>query len=298
MPILFTCPHCGVQTNVADQYAGQTGPCTQCGGTITIPGVAGGAWMGPPAAPPRRSSAPVIVIVLAGAVVALLACGGILLALLLPAVQAAREAARRTQCANNLKMIGIALHNYHDVHGSFPPAYIPDENGRPMHSWRVLVLPYLEEQFLYDQYNFNEPWDGPNNSRLAASMPDFFACPSDVATPGQSMTSYVAIAGPGAAFDGSKRVRFSDVDDGLANTVVVVEARGTNIQWTEPHDIDLNQMRFVINSPGGQEVSSQHPGGAQVLFADGSVRMLSASLPSETLRALITIAGGEAVGGF
>src|SRR6476661_8060061 len=102
----------------------------------------------------------------------------VLVALLLPAVQQAREAARRSQCKNNLKQIGLALHNYHDVNGCFPPAYIADENGKPMHSWRVLILPYLDQAALHTEYNFSEPWDGPNNSRLLARRPAVYACPS------------------------------------------------------------------------------------------------------------------------
>ena len=102
----------------------------------------------------------------------------ILVALLLPAVQQAREAARRTQCKNNLKQIGIALHSYHDVYKTFPPAYIPDEDGKPMHSWRVLILPFIEQQALYEQYDFNEPWDGPNNSQLANVVISVYQCPS------------------------------------------------------------------------------------------------------------------------
>ncbi|MFN0054259.1 MAG: DUF1559 domain-containing protein, partial [Planctomycetales bacterium] len=85
------------------------------------------------------------------ALAVLLVCGGILAALLLPAVQQAREAARRTQCKNNLHQIGLALHNYHDAFNSFPPAYIPDASGRPMHSWRVLILPFLDQAPLYQR---------------------------------------------------------------------------------------------------------------------------------------------------
>lgn len=82
----------------------------------------------------------------------------------------AREAARRAQCSNNLKQIAFSLHSYHDRYGCFPPAYIADEEGKPMHSWRVLILPFIEEQALYDRYAFTEPWDGPSNRRLAGPV--------------------------------------------------------------------------------------------------------------------------------
>ncbi|MEX2121262.1 MAG: DUF1559 domain-containing protein [Pirellulales bacterium] len=294
MPIEFTCPHCGLQTNVADQFAGQKGPCAGCGQTVTIP--AGQFSVPPRAAAPASSTVPIVVIVLVVAVVGLIACGGILLALLLPAVQAAREAARRSQCSSNLKQIGTAMYNYHDHYGSFPPAFIADENGQPMHSWRVLLLPYLEQKNLYDQYDFNEPWNGPNNSRLAASMPPEYACVSS-SNLGQGITSYVVVAGQGTAFDGSKAARFKDIRDGVANTLLVVESSGTQINWLEPRDLDLAQMNFAING-GSTEISSNHPRGANALFADGSVQMLPGTMPAQTVEGLLTIQGGEEIPPF
>jgi hypothetical protein len=101
---------------------------------------------------------------------------------LLPAAMngSGQGAARRMVCSNNLKQLGLALHNYHQTYGCFPPAYVADEDGRPMHhSWRVLVLPFLEQQQLYDQYRFDEPWDGPNNRKLAENVISIFHCPED-----------------------------------------------------------------------------------------------------------------------
>src|ERR1700676_3675353 len=103
----------------------------------------------------------------------------VLIALLLPAVQAAREAARRAQCVNNLKQIGLAMHNYHSTYDCFPPAVTADDQGRPLLSWRVLILPYLEEAPLYAQFHLDEPWDSPHNLPLASKMPRVYTCPSD-----------------------------------------------------------------------------------------------------------------------
>ncbi|MCI0357956.1 MAG: DUF1559 domain-containing protein [Planctomycetaceae bacterium] len=101
----------------------------------------------------------------------------------------------RARCQNNLRHISIALQNYHDVYKSFPPAYVADASGKPMHSWRVLILPFLEQQALYDLYRFDEPWDGPNNSQLAGTILKIFQCPSDgKGSAGQ--TSYVAVVAP------------------------------------------------------------------------------------------------------
>jgi len=296
MPIIFNCPHCGSQTNVDDRFAGQSGPCRSCGQTITVPAAQGGL---PAQAPPAsKGSGGTIVIVAACGLGCLLLAVPILIALLLPAVQAAREAARRTQCMNNLKQLGIAMHNYHDTYGCFPPAYIADATGKPMHSWRVLILPFVEGQHIHQMYDFNEPWDGPNNSRLAAMMPPIYACPSDPQAPGANATDYLAVAGPGAIFDGDKRCSLNDVTDGTQNTLMVAEVTGANVNWMEPRDLDVSQMTGAINAPGGAEISSRHPGGAIALYADGSVHFLSNSLPPATIKALATKGGGEMVSGF
>ncbi len=294
MPINFTCPLCGAQSTVDDRYAGQTGPCRQCGGTVTIPGEPNQPFSPPPA---RSNSLLIVVIVLGVAVVGLLFCGGIGAALLLPAVQAAREAARRSQCTNNLKQIAFALQNYHDVYQQFPPQYIADENGKPMHSWRVLILPFIEHKDLYDQYRFDEPWDGPNNRLLAARMPPVFRCPSEP-TSSQEITSYVGISGPGTVFNGAQPTRMSSITDGSSNTIVVVEFAGGGVHWMEPRDLDASQLSGIVNPADGRNISSYHPGGANAAFADGSVRFLPASIGSQELQALTTIAGGEIISAF
>jgi hypothetical protein len=295
MSISFTCPQCGLQTEVDDRFAGQTGPCRQCGATVTVPGGASQPFAAPPA---RSSSSTTIIIVLAASVVGLLFCGGILVALLLPAVQAAREAARRSQCTNNLKQIAIGLLNYADVYREFPPQYFADQNGKPMHSWRVLILPYIEQQALYARYDFNEPWDGPNNSQLAAQMPSIFRCPSDPVAATGSTTSYVGVSGPGTIFDGPKSARLADITDGTSNTLAVVEFAGGGVNWMEPRDLDASQLAGIVSPPDGKNMSSYHPAGASGAFADGSVRFLSGTINAQVLRALTTIAGGEIAQGY
>ncbi|HVX15022.1 MAG TPA: DUF1559 domain-containing protein [Pirellulales bacterium] len=228
---------------------------------------------------------------------ALLMVVPMLIALLLPAVQAAREAARRSQCNNNLKQIGLAMQMYADNYNSFPPAYIADENGRPMHSWRVLILPYLEQSSLYDRYNFDEPWDGPNNSQLASLMPAAYRCPSDpAASPTGTMTSYAAITGPGTLFDADIPSSFATIRDGTSLTLMVAETDGADIHWMEPRDLDMNQMTLQVNG-GPTDISSSHPGGAVAVFADGHTTFLRDSITAEMLRALMTKNGGEPING-
>ena len=204
---------------------------------------------------------------------------------------------RRAMCTNNLKQIGLALYNYQSAFGVFPPAYIADETGKPAHSWRVLILPYLEEQELYDEYDFSEPWDGPHNSKLLAKMPRMFSCPSRDrnATRRPSRTSYVAVTGPGTMFPGSDSIRLDQVTDGPPRTITVVESLSVEIPWTKPDDLDIRTMSLQLNDKQNPGISSDHPGGAQVLFANGSSRFLKASIQSDLLMALVTIAGDESI---
>jgi hypothetical protein len=110
--------------------------------------------------------------------------------LLVPAESSMSPSSRRSACRSNLKNIALALHNYHEDHGSYPPAYIADENGRPMHSWRILLLPYIERGDLYKQYRFDEPWDGPNNRKLASQMPGLYRCAGHDYGEGEFHTTY------------------------------------------------------------------------------------------------------------
>ena len=199
---------------------------------------------------------------------------------------------RRMQCSNNLKQIALAMHNYHDEHGSFPPAYIADASGKPMHSWRVLLLPYLERQDIYGAYDFNEPWDGPNNSKLAAVWPEVYRCPSEDQTSSQ-ITSYVAVIGANTAWPGSDAASLREIKDGAATTLLVVECANSGIHWMEPRDLHLSQMSPTINATAGQGMCSEHPGGFQAAMCDGSVRFIPESLSADDVRALLTVDGGE-----
>jgi prepilin-type processing-associated H-X9-DG protein len=220
--------------------------------------------------------------------------GAVLLSLFLPAFEP-RRPTYRTECLNNVRNIVLALHNYHSFYGSLPPAYIADANGRPMHSWRVLILPYLDRTDLYEIYRFDEPWDGPNNSKLHDLIVDAFRCPQGHGGARSTETSYVAIVGPETIWPGDGAVKLDDVSDGLGSTLLVVEIANSGIHWMEPRDLHVSQMTQTINSKSGQGISSGHPGGAVVGFADGRVRFLSDNTPAATIEALLTIRGGEKI---
>lgn len=219
-----------------------------------------------------------------------------LIALFLPAVSSCREAARRIQCRNNLKQIGLALHNYHQAYGCYPPAYTVDEQGRPMHSWRVLLLEFLDPK-LYTQYDFGQPWYSPDNfalvDRLAKDGP--YYCPSDF-NRGRHDTSYVMLVGPDAFSDAPAVRKKKDITDELDETIIVAEMSHSGIYWMEPRDLNASEMSFKINDPNQIGLRSEHSGGLHVLFADGSVSFLSASMDLKVYEALTTINGGEDIG--
>jgi prepilin-type processing-associated H-X9-DG protein len=286
MAITFSCPHCGATTDAGEQFAGQTGPCRNCGQKVTVPMPAG---MAP--APSKSSSGSLIIVAVLAVFVGLFLCGGLLVALLLPAVQAAREAARRMQCSNNLKQISLALHNYHDANGSFPPAFTVDENGKPLHSWRTLLLPYLDQQAVYSQIDLSEPWNSSKNQAFNNTMIPTYHCPSE---PNMTNCSYVAIVGPKSVFQGANTIKLQDITDGTSNTIMIVEVKGNGHNWMEPVDLDVTQMKYAING-GSTEVGSMHPGGANVSLADGSVRFFSQATDGRLVESMTTINGGEPV---
>ena len=207
--------------------------------------------------------------IVTGAIGSMLSVVAMLIALLLPAIQAAREAARSNASTNNLKQIGLALHNYHDMYGSFPPQATLDANGQPLLSWRVLILPFLEQQPLYAQFKLDEPWDSPHNRPLMDLMPNVYESPSS-AEQGATTTFYQMPIGPGTVFsDPTKKITRRDITAGLSNVIFVVEANADRaVNWTEPADLGIGPA-----SPIQGSVGRLRSGGIFLaLFGDGSVR--------------------------
>jgi type II secretory pathway pseudopilin PulG len=284
MAIPYSCPHCGKQFSVAEQFAGQTGPCAACGKPITIPLPATGYAYAPQAAPTRSGASGMVILVI-GVLASIFVCGGILVALLLPAVQAAREAARRTQSSNNVRQIILALHNYHDSFGCFPPAVVHDPNGKPLYSGRVLLLPFLEQEALYNQFDKSRAWDSEENQWISQTAIPVFVDPSSPnAVTGQ--TDYLFVTGKGTIFEGDKAAKLKDVTDGTSNTIVLIEQRGTGVSWAEPKDFDASAP---VALPAGN-----HPGGNIVGMADGSVRFVPKTITASQVRSAATKDAGDA----
>lgn len=229
---------------------------------------------------PKRgmSTALIVILILVGAM--------IFMCLLLPAVQTARST-RRSPCTNQLKLIGIALQNYHDTYKEFPPAYLADADGKPMHSWRVLILPFMEDaepQAVYKAYDFSEPWNGPKNRQLAARAAQAFRCPSDP-TSGEE-TNYLAVVGPETGWPGATSMNIRKNSDGTSNTIAVIETAESGIHWMEPRDATF--------ADAAVRAGSHHAGGYHTLFFDGSVHFFDQDTSPAVLDDLLTARGGEA----
>ena len=221
--------------------------------------------------------------------------GGSAAWVLIPAVTTTQAISNKVACSNNLKQIAIALHAYHDDYDCFPPAYVTDDKGQPMHSWRVLILPYLGEKQLYGQYNFDEPWDSTYNQSLTGQMPAVYFCPEnpDKAARRAGETNYMVIVGNESMFPGEKSTKIADITDGTSNTIMVVETAAPGINWMKPHDLSIDDMSMEING-GPEEPGSYHPeGGIHVALADGSVHFLSDKTRKRELYNSVTKAGAE-----
>jgi prepilin-type processing-associated H-X9-DG protein len=216
---------------------------------------------------------------------------GVLIGLLLPAIQAAREAARRATSTNNLKQLYLAMLMNENATGKFPARANFDKNGKPLLSWRVHILPYLGGDALYKQFHLDEPWDSPHNKALIAMMPAFFRNASSTAPAGK--TTYLGVSGKGLFFDGDKPRTIADIRDGTSNTLAIVEANDDQaVIWTKPDDWEPG----AANPLAG--LGRAHPRGFNAAFADGSVRFLPATIDPDTFKALLTVAGGEVVPPF
>jgi hypothetical protein len=220
------------------------------------------------------------------------------LGLLAPCLFQVRDGEGWVRSAHSITIIGGALRRYHEVHGRLPPAVVRDKGGKPLYSWRVLLLPYLEAS-LNEQFRKDEPWDGPHNRALLRETPPCYQpalCSGDA--PG--LTRYQVFVGPGTAFE-RDGLTWDDFPDGLAATLLVVEA-GKPVPWSKPADLaydpdkPLPALGGVFTKPVHflcYEVSRR--AGFTAVFADGKGRFIRGDTDEQAIRALITRNGGEPV---
>jgi Protein of unknown function (DUF1559) len=201
----------------------------------------------------------------------------------------AQDAAAVSSSANNLKQIAIAMHNYHDTMGNFPPAAVCDKTGKPQLSWRVLILPYVEQDALYKQFKLDEPWDSPNNKKLIEKMPRVYAMPGK-SKPGDTDTYYRVFVGNGAGFDWLMGGKIQNITDGTSNTIMCITAADA-VPWTKP-----DELAFDPDKDMGKLFGNVVNGKYQMALFDGSVRSFKKLPSKETIKALITANGGEVIG--
>ncbi len=226
--------------------------------------------------------------------------------MLLAAAQPVRESARSALCLNNLKEIVQALHAYHQANGCFPPAYIADKSGKPMHSWRVLILPYLDQNALHKLYDPTQPWNGPKNKMVSNRPIMVYLCPSDPNGRASHFTqsSYVAVVGPDTAWAGEKPRKLTDFGKDASNTIMLIEVTNSGISWAEPRDLLLDALGAANGKSPALALPSDHglreeffftydhAAGVHVAMADGSVRSLRIGNRSpEELRKLLQVGG-------
>lgn len=211
----------------------------------------------------------------------------LLIALLLPAVRTAGPAARRAECTNNMKQILLALHNYHQDYQAFPPAYTVDRYGKPLHSWRTLILPYLEQKTLYDTIDLSKPWNDPANAKALATEVGIFRCPEAKGPP--NTTTYLAIVTPDSCLRPISSGPLEAITDGANSTLMLIDAGEVNaVPWMSPFDADEALVLAF-----GPDSKLHHTGGTNIALVDGSVRFVKSNLSMKVRRALITISGDE-----
>jgi hypothetical protein len=181
------------------------------------------------------------------------------------------------------------MHCYHVTHRTLPPAALVNNEGQPLLSWRVLILPFIEQDDLYKQFKLDEPWDSPHNMRLLPKMPPVFKPFAGRAIPPDS-TFFQVFVGKGAAFEGIRGMRIpDDFPDGSSNTILIVQSESP-VPWTKPVDLQYSPERSL------PKLGGIFPETFQAAFADGSARTISVSISEKTLRAAITRNGGETSG--
>lgn len=219
-----------------------------------------------------------------------LATTGVTAQVLLPALQSAglaRATARRMNGSDNLKQIMLAMHNYHDAFNRLPEPASRDDDGNPLLSWRVAILPFIGQADLYEQFHLDEPWDSEHNAKLIIRMPETYKNPGTTIRPGT--TVYHAVVGEDLAFRPEGRTRFQSVTDGLSNTVAVVETdAAVAVPWTKPSDVEID-----LQDPLRNMGNTRPEGTFIVAMLDGSVRLISKAVDPDAFRASLTRSGGE-----
>lgn len=283
---------------VEPQYLGRSGPCAECGRVVTVPLPADKAAVKgqpPPARYPKsgRGRWPLFTAIFFLTALGIVVIAVVIFGVVVPASQTQLIQTQTAASARNLKKIARALRDYQKLYGSYPPSHTVDEFNQPMHSWRVLILPQLGRRDLYQKYDFSKSWDSPNNLRLLPQMPPEFASPDDPTSGLTGATNYFAIRGPNTMFRAARGIKQDQIQDGIANTLMLIEVDNSVVSWTQPIDYAADRQTL---SDGTSAQNQRRVDGILVATADGQVHLLPSTLSDQTRKSLISASGGEPLG--
>ncbi len=299
MPFEYVCPHCHNRTKVLDRFAGQSGPCVSCGKNVTMPhfnehGVLVATMQinskskATRAVRTKRGWMPAMI---GSAIVAFcLFLSATAVIYLWPKMQQNIQRSAQGRDIENMKALATALNAYSDRYGTYPPPVVFDISGKPLYSWRVLILPFMGYDDLYKQFDLKQRWDSVSNSSLHRAMPAGFASPNSPDAISSFETNYVLITGAGTLFPPSGPLSPKNIDK---PTLLLVETKNS-IQWCEPGDIDLGRSFRVGNRPM-VDVGGLHKSSFSAMTVDEEGMRIPSNVPQAVLDALVTPNGGENV---
>jgi Protein of unknown function (DUF1559) len=319
MPILFVCPFCHARSQIDPKFAGATGPCAECGKTVTIPGkpasikkmpnsdVAVGLPtekdrpLLPSPAPsrvetlvPRRGS---WVSRLLGAAVTVGVLGTLAVLATMFVIPVAKKGflvRQRTLGMGNIQQIAQALNNYRRSHGSYPTPTVVDSKGAPLYSWRVLILPELGFQSLYNQFQLDQTWDSPTNLHLLRQMPAVYVCPNNSSALANQETNFALITGVGTLFPTTGPIDPERMRDRQSETLLVVETSDGTTKWTQPGDINI-QSGVKFGKRPMIDIGGSYVDCVIAATVDGKAIALDLTTTNSTLNGMVTPNGGEPI---
>ena len=191
------------------------------------------------------------------------------------------QKAARQRSKDSMQKLMEALHKYDQINDHFPPAAIYDKSGKPLLSWRVLLLPYLDQDDLFAQFHLDEPWDSKHNKPLLAKMPKQYAPPLPDKTKEKNATFYQVFTGKGTVFDGAEGISLTSITDGTSNTITLVEAAEA-VPWSKPVDLPYDAKKPL------PKLGGLFDHGFHAALADGSVHWFKKDFDVRTMRLAIT----------
>ncbi len=319
MPFNFVCPFCHARTRVEDRFAGQSGPCAECGKQVTLPspaslGIAPAkqveadiastsnvssdqqSHLNPSATWLSGSKKQMTKLALQVAVMAsmLLIAFGVVGWLLIPSAQRAFEDRKRLGSISNIQQIAKALNAYRQDYGSYPTPTVSDPSGSPLYSWRVLLLPYLGYNGLYNRFQLEQPWDSPTNSQLLREMPPMFAIVGNNMALSLYESNYAYVVGPGTMFPNAFSDSVPEVTDDSSETILLVETKEGGLSWTQPGNLD-NSAGVRIGTRPVTDIGGNFANFVLIATVDGNGMALSPQTPISTIQAMLSPDGGEYV---